>query len=142
MRKALLAAAVLWISVCLPASADPIREDHPIVGTWKIWLPGLSCGETYRIHADGTSDVVSADEVGESSFTIADEPSPSGFYKMVDTIVKDNGGKDCAGAVMTIGDTSTRYLIFHPAGTSFLMCIKEDTTECIGPFVRVKEEST
>jgi hypothetical protein len=120
------------------AGATQLRSDHPIIGTWRITLPDGSCSETYRIRADGTTLVFSHEEVAESTFVITDQPDKNGFYKEVDTIVKDNGKHDCTGEITKPGRAVTNYLQFHPSGDMFLMCVERSLDRCIGPFVRVK----
>jgi hypothetical protein len=119
------------------AAAAPLRHDHPVIGIWRITLPDGSCSETYRIRADGTTLVFSNEEVAESSFTITDQPDKDGFYKEVDTIVKDNGKRDCSGEITKPGKPVTSYLKFHPGDDMFLMCAERNTQRCLGPFVRV-----
>lgn len=135
------AVAMLAIPAVLMASAvaEPaLRQSHPVIGTWRITMPDGSCSETYRIRADGTTLVFSNEEVAESTFAISDQPDQQGFYKEVDTIVKDNGKRDCLGDVTEVGRAVTSYLLFHPSGDMFLMCVERRTDKCIGPFVRVK----
>jgi hypothetical protein len=126
------------VACALPAAADPVRSDHPIVGIWKLELPDGSCEETYRIRADGTSLVTSAGEISETRFTIDDKPDEEGFYKSQDTITKNNGKLDCSGNTMEVGKSATNYLLFHGSGNMFLMCYQRDTRACIGPFIRVR----
>ncbi|MYM92846.1 hypothetical protein [Duganella vulcania] len=118
----------------------PLRQSHPVIGTWQITIPDGSCSETYRIRADGTTLVFSNEEVAESTFAISDRPDKEGFYKEVDTIVKDNGKRDCLGDVTKVGRSVTSYLLFHPSGDMFLMCVERRTDKCIGPFIRIKGE--
>ena len=118
-------------------AADPLRAGHPLVGTWKVNLRDFACSEVYRIRADGTSLVTSADEIAELELAISDQPSAKGYYKWVDRIVKDNGKKDCAGAITPVGQTNTIYIRLHSSGDMFLMCEAEDINTCMGPFVRV-----
>lgn len=129
----------LLISMLSGAQAAP-PADHPILGIWKLSLPELSCSETYRFRADGTTLVTSAEEVSESEYRIPARPSARGFYRLEDRIVKDNGKKDCAGAIMKPGTTATNYIRFHPSGALFLMCADETMNTCIGPFERVQGE--
>ncbi|PWF55082.1 hypothetical protein C7C56_003710 [Massilia glaciei] len=119
------------------AHAAPLPSDHPILGVWRLTMPDGSCSETYRFRGDGTTHVTSADEVSESTFDIPAEPSDKGFYRMVDTLVKDNGKKDCAGQVTKVGTKVTNFVVFHPSGALFLMCEAETLDRCIGPFHRV-----
>lgn len=129
----------LLISALTGAQAAP-PADHPILGIWKLSLPDLGCSETYRFRADGTTLVTSAEEVSESEYRIPAKPSAKGFYRLEDRIVKDNGKKDCAGAIMKPGTTATNFIRFHPSGALFLMCADETMNTCIGPFERVKGE--
>lgn len=135
----------LLLSLSLAATgalAAPPVANHPILGIWTLTLPDGSCSETYRFRADGTTLVTSADEVSESEFSIPAEPSEKGFYKLVDTIVKDNGKQDCAGQVMKVGTKATNFVRFHPSGALFLMCATESMDACIGPFHRVFGQGT
>jgi len=133
-------AATICIAI-IPSIAKPVAPDHPIVGTWKITLtlPGGSCDEVYRIRADGTTLVTSAEEISESEYEISDTPSAKGFYKLTDTITKDNGKKDCLGEITPVGQVATNYILFHPSGQMFLLCSEERLASCIGPFVRQKD---
>jgi len=136
--------ALIAATLCaanIPAIGKPTAPDHPIVGTWRITIPlqDGSCDEIYRIRADGTTFVTSADEISESEFEISDAPSQKGFYKLVDTITKDNGKKDCLGEIMQVGQAATNYVLFHESGDMFLMCREERLATCIGPFIRQKD---
>lgn len=139
MRMGLvLCAAALATAMAAAAHAAPLRHDHPVIGTWQVTLPDGSCSETYRIRADGSTLVFSNEEVAESTFSISDQPDKDGFYEEVDTIVKDNGKLDCLGDVTEVGRAVTSYLLFHPTGDMFLMCVERRMDKCIGPFIRVK----
>ncbi|MRW94045.1 hypothetical protein GJ699_29050 [Duganella sp. FT80W] len=135
LMMAMTAAMATMATAAAPAS---LRHDHPVIGIWRITLPDGSCSETYRIRADGTTLVFSNEEVAESSFTIEDQPDKNGFYKEVDTIVKDNGKRDCSGEITKPGKPVTSYLKFHPGGDMFLMCAERNTQRCLGPFMRVR----
>jgi len=116
----------------------PLRADHPLIGAWQISTADGSCAETYRIDRGGTSLVTSADEVAETRFVISDQPSAHGYYKWIDTLVKDNGKKDCSGQVTKAPRTTTNYILLNPAGNRFIMCAAEDGRQCIGPFVKLE----
>ena len=131
-----LLAAAPFAGAAPPAPA----ANHPILGIWKLSLPDLGCSEVYRFRGDGTTLVTSAEEVSESEYRIPDKPSAKGFYKLEDRIVKDNGKKDCAGAIMKVGQQATNFVRFHPSGELFLMCSDESMEACIGPFQRVEGE--
>jgi len=139
----LLAGVLISLLVAAPfASAAPPAPatNHPILGIWKLSLPDLRCSEVYRFRGDGTTLVTSAEEVSESEYSIPDKPSAKGFYKLEDRVVKDDGKKDCAGAIMKVGTRATNFVRFHPSGELFLMCSDESMEACIGPFERVEGE--
>jgi hypothetical protein len=125
-------------AVAAPAPAVPLRADHPLIGAWQITNRDRTCAEIYRIDRGGTTLVTSADEVAESHFTMSDQPSAKGYFKWVDTLVKDNGKKDCAGQVTKLPRTTTNYILLNPAGNRFIMCAAEDGRQCIGPFVKIE----
>ena len=134
--SAMLLANSVWSQVVVKT---PIPADHPLVGSWRIDVPGTSCHEIYSLRADGSMRVTSGSQQAESEFELSVRPSPKGFYKWVDKIVKDNGKPDCMGEIMEVGHVATNYIRLHLSGTKFLMCEAEDINTCIGPFVR--EES-
>jgi len=136
----LVAAAAAFVACC--AMAGTLRNDHPIVGTWRFVLPDGSCHEIYRIRADGTALITSAREVAESEFNIDDQPDTEGYYQSDDKIVKDNGREDCTGEVTKPGHVIKSFILFHPSNNMFLMCQRRDTDTCIGPFVRVRGTDT
>ena len=145
MRSAVVVLAFVAACAAAPAAAAPaapkpapLRADHPLVGAWQFEVPGTTCAETYRIDRGGTTLVTSADEVAETKFTLTDQPSAKGFYKWVDTLVRDNGKKDCSGQVTKPPRVSTNFIKLNPAGNIFIMCIEEDERKCIGPFVRLE----
>ncbi|WP_229423350.1 hypothetical protein [Massilia frigida] len=134
----MLTALALSLAVLAPAThGAPLAASHPILGIWKLTLPDGSCSETYRFRGDGTTLVISAAEVSESTFDIPAKPSAAGFYKLVDKNVKVNGKPDCSGKVMKTGATGTNFIRFHPSGFLFVMCAAESFDACIGPFRRV-----
>jgi hypothetical protein len=123
-----------------PAEAPtaPLRADHPFVGAWQLTRRDDDCAEIYRVDRSGRTLITSADEVAQSTFTMSDQPSARGYYKWVDTLVKDNGKKDCWGQVTKPGKTTTRYVMMSPAKDRFILCTAEDGKQCFGPFVRVE----
>ena len=125
------------LATALPAQAVGPSASHPLLGIWVLTIPQLGCSETYHFRGDGTTLVTSADEVSESEFTVAEQPSAKGFYKLEDKIVKDNGKQDCSGEIMKPGTRVTNYLRFHPSGARFVMCRDETMEACIGPFERM-----
>jgi hypothetical protein len=142
MRK-FIGTLMLLAAVSQGAGAGPPpKGNHPLLGIWKLDLPDIGCSETYHFRGDGTSLVTSAEEISESEFKVADKPSAKEFYRLEDTIVKDNGKKDCAGQVTKVGTRATNFIRFHPSGVLFLMCADESMRACIGPFERVPGQTT
>lgn len=138
--SAVLIALAIAVSP-LPGVAQSVNRvnlpaSHPLVGTWRIDLPGVNCHELYRFTTEGKTQVTSGQQSAESELELSLAPSPKGFYKWVDKIVKDNGKPDCMGAVMQVGHVATNYIVLHPNGDRFLLCTAEDMDTCIGPFVR------
>jgi hypothetical protein len=115
----------------------PLDAGHPLIGVWRLDVPGTDCHEIYDVRADGTSSVTSGAQVGETEFEISARPSAKGFYKWVDRITRDNGKPDCAGSSMEVGHVSTHYILVHRSGKRFAACTTEDLVLCIGPFVRL-----
>ena len=131
-------ACVALLAVVSTARADPLRPDHPMIGAWRVSIDG--CTETYRVDRSGAMRVTSAQQVSTSRVEISDQPSDKGFYKWVDTVVDDNGKKDCGGHVTPVGDVAVDYILMSPKHDRFLMCSEEATQTCLGPFVRVEGE--
>ena len=138
MRPPILALALLaGLAGTAIAQERAVFANHPIVGTWRFTMPDGKCAETYRFRADGTSLVTSGEEVAESEYRIAANPSRNGFYEWVDTIVKDNGKKDCSGQITDVGRTTTNYIRFDPAAQRLVVCRAESLDACFGPLRRI-----
>ena len=129
--------ACLSLVATVSAAAAAPSASHPLLGIWILAIPQLGCSETYHFRGDGTTLVKSADEVSESEFTVAEQPSAKGFYRIEDRITKDNGKQDCSGEIMKPGTLAINYIRFHPSGARFVMCRDETMDACIGPFERV-----
>ena len=143
MKSPLLLALALASTAAVAAPlADaptaPLRADHPFLGAWQLTRSDDQCAEVYRIDRSGRTLITSADEVAQSNFTMSDQPSARGYYKWVDTLVKDNGKKDCWGQVTKPGKTTTRYVLMNPAANRFILCTAEDGKQCFGPFVKLE----
>jgi hypothetical protein len=142
MKSLLLLLALALSSVAAvaqaPVAATGLRADHPMLAAWSLTRRDDGCAETYRFDRSGHSLITSADEVAQSNFTLSDQPSAKGYYKWVDTLVKDNGRKDCWGQVTKPGKTTTRYVMMNPAQDRFIVCTAEDGRQCFGPFVKVE----
>ena len=144
MRSATFAVSlvpVLVLASPLAAAQERVAPNHPIIGTWRFTLPDGSCAETYRFRADGTSVVTSGEEIAETEFRIAPKPSREGFYEWVDTIVKDNGKKDCSGQITDVGRKTTTYVQFDATAQRFIVCRAESHDACFGPLRRIGGEN-
>lgn len=118
---------------------SPLPEGHPLIGSWRVEVPGTQCHEVYTVKSNGTMSVTSGAQAAESEFQIDARPSAKGFYKWVDKITKDNGKPDCMGSLMEVGHVATNFILLHPSGKAFVMCQSEDLSACLGPFRRVGE---
>lgn len=123
----------------LPSSVSP-APNHPILGSWKFVLPKGDCSEVYTFRPDGTRSYSSNEESGESTYEVAATPSAAGFYKLIDTITKNNGKLDCSGGTIAVGHQVRIYVRMHSTGSKFIMCRDESFENCFGPFVRVQEK--
>ena len=119
----------------------PLPASHPLIGSWRIDVPGTSCHEIYTVKTDGTMSVKSGAQAAESEFEIPLEPSVNGFYKWIDKITKDNGKPDCMGSIMEVGHVATNFIILHRNKREFLMCESESLKSCIGPFKRLGSDA-
>jgi len=141
MRNVALLSMLLTAAAPAPGAVGaPIDAAHPILGTWKLSMPDGICTETYHFRKDGTSVVLSGQEVSESAFEITALPSPLGYYRMVDRITRDNGKPDCAGEIMKVGKEATTYIRLHPSGSMIIFCDAESLNSCIGPLERIPDQ--
>jgi hypothetical protein len=140
---ALTAVATLFLACSGQAFSQgfkrtPVPAHHPLVGDWRVEVPGTNCHEIHRVKPNGTFQVRAGEETSENEFEISASPGKSGFYKLVDKIVKDNGKPDCMGGTTQIGHVATNFILFAPSGDKFMMCAEEDTSTCFGTFIRQK----
>ena len=126
---------------CAAVTAMPARAaDHPLIGIWS-WQPeGKDCKEVYEWRSNHTGHVVSGEEVTETKFQVSMQPDENGFYVFIDTVVKDNKGRDCAGSKKDdTGSKTTLYIQIHPSGNLIRICSKPEESSCFGPLMRVPE---
>jgi hypothetical protein len=110
-------------------------EGHPIIGTWSFDIDG--CTETYEFLTDGTRNSTSDKEVVQAAYTISAKPLDSGFYKIKDRVVKDNGQRDCSGSTKDMtGDVVDLYVVFNPKMDQIIFCMDESLNRCFGPFLK------
>jgi len=117
--------------------APQIRADHPYLGKWMWAYNG--CNEVYENRSNGTSKITSGEEVGESAFTISDEPERSGFYSVTDTVTNSNGKTGCDGTSggTPVGDVAAFYVFIRPSNEEMLICQDESINQCMGPLKRI-----
>jgi len=117
-----------------PIQATPLAPRHPLIGVWRLDIPGSPCRESYDIRPDGTMNVTSGSQAASTVFEMSPEPSPKGFYRWTDRIVKDNGQPDCMGSIMQVGHEATNYILLDPSKRQFMLCAQEALNRCVGPF--------
>lgn len=120
-------------------SPDPTTTSNLLAGTWQWTNVKNGCQETYIFAHDGSSHIVSGDEISEAHYQLSEKPSDKGFYKVTLKITEDKGGKDCSDDVSdSTGQEYTNYIAFHPSGKLYVVCEKETTDSCIGPLKRIE----
>lgn len=138
LRNLLFVTGLLTAAPLLHAAGPPASFGHPIVGTWSWVTFGGSCTETWQFRHNRTMLGTSGEEVAEKTYEIASTPDASGFYRLVETVVRQNDKKDCWGAVLDgSGEQSTRFVQFSPQGDKLLVCRTAAFNACFGPLKRV-----
>ncbi|MDO9360572.1 MAG: hypothetical protein Q7T70_16475 [Polaromonas sp.] len=113
---------------------------HPLVGTWSWVTFGGSCNETLHYRANRTMLATSGQEVAEKRYEVAPAPDASGFYKLTETVMRQNDKKDCAGAMLDgPGEQSMRFIQFSPQRDKLLVCESAALTACFGPLSRMRD---
>lgn len=139
LRNLFVVASLLATAPLLHAAGPPATSfGHPIVGTWSWVTFGSACTETWQFRQNRTLLSTSGQEVAEKKYEIAAIADAAGFYKLVETVVRQNDKKDCSGAVLDgPGEQSTRFIQFSPQGDKLLVCQTAALTACFGPLKRV-----
>lgn len=139
LRILLLVSGLLGAASPLLAAGPPAAAPgQPIVGTWSWVTFGGSCTETWQFRPNGTMLGTSGEEVAEKKYEMAATPDAGGFYRLVETVVRQNDKKDCSGALLEgPGEQSTRYIQFSPQGDKLLVCQTAALSACFGPLRRV-----
>ncbi len=133
------ATGLLAAATALQAAGPPAETfGHPIVGTWSWVTFGGTCTETWQFRHNRTMLGTSGEEVAEKTYEIAAKPDAGGFYRLVETVVRQNDKRDCAGAVLEgPGEQSTRFIQFSPQADKLLVCRTAALSACFGPLRRV-----
>ena len=139
LRTLCLVATLLATTPLVHAQSAPAASfGHLIVGTWSWVTFGGTCTETWQFRHNRTLLSTSGQEVAEKSYEIASTPDVNGFYKLVETVQRQNDKKDCAGAILDgPGEQNTRFVQFSPQGDKLLVCKAAALTACFGPLKRV-----
>jgi hypothetical protein len=141
MRHPLVCAGIIAALSAAVAHAAPPAKNHPLLGTWTYTMPDGKCSETYLFRPDGTLLITSGEQVAESKFEVSPAPTNKGFYKLHNTITKDNGKKDCSGETMSVGQQATVYLHLEQADDMMGVCEAESLSGCFGPLLRKIDQS-
>ncbi len=137
--RALLFSALLGCTPLLQAAGEtPVPPSlHPLTGTWSWTLFGGTCTETYQYRANRTVLATSGQEVSEKKYVVASAPDAQGFYKLVETVVRQNEKADCSGVVPEgPGEQTTRFIQFSPQRDKLLICEEASLKACFGPLLR------
>jgi hypothetical protein len=139
LRHLLLVTGLLAAASWLHAAGPPATAfGHPIVGTWSWVTFGGSCTETWQFRHNRTMLGTSGEEVAEKTYEIAATPDAGGFYRLVETVVRQNDKKDCSGAMLEgPGEQTIRFIQFSPQGDKLLVCRTAALSACFGPLKRV-----
>ncbi len=124
--------------VCIANLANA-KDPNPLQGSWEWVNIKNSCVEVYTFGTENTAYISSGEEKSDAKYTIANKPTPNGFYQVSLEILDDKGGKDCGESVENnTGDVYQKFVMFHPAGNHYVSCDEEDTSTCVGPFRRLE----
>jgi hypothetical protein len=136
----LFAAASLLVLMSPPWAAGPpvAAFEHPLLGSWTWVTFGGSCTETLRFQANRRVLGTSGEEVTEKQYEVAATPDARGFYRLQETVIRQNDKKDCSGVMAEgPGEQSTRFIQFSPQGDQMLVCQSAALTACFGPLKRL-----
>lgn len=139
LRNLFLVASLLPGTPLLHAAGPPANAfGHPIVGTWSWVTFGGACTETWQFRHNRTLLSTSGQEVAEKKYEIAATADAAGFYRLVETVVRQNDKRDCSGALLDgPGEQHIRFIQFSPGGDKLLVCETAALAACFGPLKRV-----
>ena len=137
LRNFLFIASLTALTSPLQAAGPAPLAGHPLIGTWTWTLFGGSCTETFQYRSNRMLLGTSGQEVAEKSYEVSATPDAQGFYKVVETVLRQNDKKDCSGSSLEgPGEQSTRFVQFSPARDKLLMCQSASLGACFGPLTR------
>ena len=141
LKSMMCGVTLMFISNIIQASESSSEinySGHPIIGSWSFTYN--NCVETYQYHENGIRKVTSNQEIVEASFTISNNPLASGFYKINDKVLSDNGKPDCEGSTKDMsGDIVNLYAMFNSAQDKVIFCFEQNKNRCFGPFTKVSK---
>lgn len=140
MRTLFLAVCLTaWTSTLHAQGGAPAKPLHPLIGTWTWSVFAGTCTETLQFRPDGSVLATSGQEVAEKTYEVAQDPDASGFYRLVETVVRQNDKKDCSGAMLEgPGDQITRFVQFSPLADKMLICREASLKACFGPLAKMR----
>lgn len=137
MRSALSLVLLLYAATTSIAGVST-NHSHPLHGKWEIFLPDERCSEVYDFRPNGTRVHTSAEESGQSAYTISKTPS-LGFNELEDRITHSNGKSDCSGGSSPVGSKAILYIRFNSNLDQMIMCRDPSLANCFGPFMRLPD---
>jgi hypothetical protein len=141
-RALMMAVSTSLLLTSMQVVAEPPKPDHPLIGSWQWTREENNCTEIYDFRADGTSSVISGEELTEHTYTISPGPVTNGFFKLVMTMTKTNNKQDCSDAPPSAEayaePSHTVYIVFHRNEPQYLMCRAPNLEQCFGPLHRIE----
>jgi hypothetical protein len=139
-------------------------DSSPIAGQWRWKQFDGSCSETLRYQSNGELMAISGKSISQWTYQISKSPNAAGFYRVLETLMNDNGEPDCTGNLPTDmglsidrniaaelraktalkpGETvarqdrtRSRFMQLSPAGNLLLVCSAESLKACFGPLTK------
>jgi hypothetical protein len=137
LHNFLLIACLTAVTLPLQAAGPAPLAGHPLIGTWTWILFGGTCTETFQYRPNRMLLGTSGQEVVEKNYEVSAMPDAQGFYKVVETVLRQNDKMDCSGALLEgSGEQSIRFVQFSPARDKLLMCQSASLAACFGPLTR------
>ena len=137
LHNFLLIACLTAVTLPLQAAGPAPLAGHPLIGTWTWILFGGTCTETFQYRPNRMLLGTSGQEVVEKNYEVSAMPDAQGFYKVVETVLRQNDKMDCSGALLEgPGEQSIRFVQFSPPRDKLLMCQSASLAACFGPLTR------
>jgi hypothetical protein len=140
LRTLFFLTSLLGITMAVHSASDvpAVPAGHPLTGTWSWTLFGGGCTETYQYRVNRTVLATSGQEVSEKKYEITPTPDAAGFFKLVETVIRQNEKKDCSGTLSEgPGEQTIRYIQFSPKQDKLIVCEDASLKACFGPLIRI-----